>query len=95
MRMESLKEEMKEISKEHESIRNGQREVKEKFEMIELECEQLRRETDFITQQSLKTQLRLCLMFQILKARENNDYTKAAALTQILRELIEKQSKEK
>ncbi|XVF17168.1 hypothetical protein REPUB_Repub10bG0096200 [Reevesia pubescens] len=59
MRMESLKEEMKEISKEHESIRNGQREVKEKFEMIELECEQLRRETDFITQQSLKTQLRL------------------------------------
>ncbi|XP_007028572.2 PREDICTED: uncharacterized protein LOC18598818 [Theobroma cacao] len=94
-RMKMLKVEMKEISKEQESIRKKQREVKEKFDMIEVECEQLRRETEFITQQSLNTQLRLCLMFQILKARETNDFTKAAGLTQILREVIAKQSKEK
>ncbi|XP_022743294.1 uncharacterized protein LOC111294297 isoform X2 [Durio zibethinus] len=94
-RMEKLKVEMEEIGKEQESIRKGQRGVKEKFERIELECEQLRRETDLITQQSHNTQLRLCLMFQILKAREVNDFTKAAALTQILREVIAKQSKEK
>ncbi|XWS65365.1 hypothetical protein CRYUN_Cryun05aG0106300 [Craigia yunnanensis] len=93
--MERLKVEMEEISKEQESIRKGQREVKEKLEMVELECEQLRRETDFITQQSLNTQLRLCLMLQILKARETNQFTKAAAFTHILREVIAKQSKEK
>ncbi|XP_022769484.1 uncharacterized protein LOC111312958 [Durio zibethinus] len=93
-RIERLKEEMKEVSKEQESIRKGQREVKDKLEMVELECVQLRRETDFITQQSLNTQLRLSLMFQILKAREVNNFTQAAALTQILREVIAKQSKE-
>ncbi|XP_021283216.1 uncharacterized protein LOC110415810 [Herrania umbratica] len=94
-RMKMLKAEMRKISKEQESIRREQREVKEKFDMVEFECEQLRRQTEFITQQSLNTQRRLCLMFQILKARETNDFTKAAGLTQILRELIAKRSKEK
>ncbi|XVF40944.1 hypothetical protein PTKIN_Ptkin01aG0241500 [Pterospermum kingtungense] len=92
--MEGLKVEMKEISKEQESIRMGQWKLREKFEMIELECDKLRKQTDSITQQSLKTQLRLCLMFQILKARQLNDFTKAAALTHILHEVIAKQSKE-
>ncbi|XVE52513.1 hypothetical protein DITRI_Ditri02bG0128000 [Diplodiscus trichospermus] len=83
-RMERVKLEMKEISKEQESIRKGQGEVKEKFKVTELECEQLREQTDIIITQSVNTQLRICLMFQILKAREMSHFTKAASLTRIL-----------
>ncbi|XVE90622.1 hypothetical protein DITRI_Ditri20bG0092500 [Diplodiscus trichospermus] len=87
-----IKGEMKEISKEQNSIKEGQRQVKEKVEAIESECETLRRETMIIMQQSASTRLRLAFMFGILKARESNDFAKAAELTQALRELIAKQN---
>ncbi|XWS57258.1 hypothetical protein CRYUN_Cryun09bG0158800 [Craigia yunnanensis] len=83
-----LKVEMKEISEEQGSIKEGQRQVKEKFEVIESECKNLRQETMIIMQQSACTRLRLAFMFQILKARESNDFAKAAELTHALRELI-------
>ncbi|XVF77950.1 hypothetical protein PTKIN_Ptkin14bG0088800 [Pterospermum kingtungense] len=83
--MKRLKVEMEEISKEQRKIKEGQKQVREKFEAIELECEQLRKETMLITQQSFSTQLRLALMFQILKARENHDFSKASQLTCALR----------
>ncbi|WRX23877.1 hypothetical protein QQP08_016364 [Theobroma cacao] len=86
-----LKREMKEIREEQNSIREGQRQVKKKFDDVLSECEKLRDETELITQQSICTRLRLTLMFQILKARQNNDFTKAAQLTTSLRELIAQQ----
>ncbi|XP_007028571.2 PREDICTED: uncharacterized protein LOC18598817 [Theobroma cacao] len=88
--MRRLKVETNEIRKEQEIIKRGQREVREKFEAIHHECEQLRTETDLIIKQSLNTRLRLGLMFQILRARESNDFNKAASLTQLLRELVAK-----
>ena len=76
---------MEEISKEQESIKEGQRWVREKFEAIEEECEQLRKETTEMIKQSAITQIRLALMFNILKAREEGNFAKASHLTQLLR----------
>ncbi|KAK8647737.1 hypothetical protein V6N13_121464 [Hibiscus sabdariffa] len=87
-RVVELKGEMEEISEEQKTIKEGQRQVGEKLEAIEEECEQLRKETDAIIRQSAHTQLRLALMFQILKARQEYDFTKAAQLTLLLREII-------
>ncbi|XP_022749435.1 uncharacterized protein LOC111298934 [Durio zibethinus] len=92
-RMKILRVEMEEISKEQKNIKEGQRQVREKFEAIELECGKLRKETILVTQQSVSTQFRLALMFQILKARENHDFAKASQLTCFLRELIARENK--
>ncbi|OMP11466.1 hypothetical protein CCACVL1_00509 [Corchorus capsularis] len=80
-----LKTEMEEISEEQKNIREGQRQVKEKFEAIESECEALKRETRLIIQQSARTQVKLALMFRILKAREAGEFDSAAHLTELLR----------
>ncbi|XP_022717590.1 uncharacterized protein LOC111276079 [Durio zibethinus] len=87
-RLMELKVKMKETSEEQKFIKEGQRKVREKFEAIENECEQLRKETNLLIQQSTHTQLRLVLMFKILKAREESDFTKSAQLTQLLRVII-------
>ncbi|XP_021298801.1 uncharacterized protein LOC110427572 isoform X3 [Herrania umbratica] len=42
--------------------------------------------------QSANTQIRLAIMFRILKARENQDFDQAAKLTCALRALIAKES---
>ncbi|MBA0827788.1 hypothetical protein Goarm_012536 [Gossypium armourianum] len=41
---------MEEISEEQKNIREGQRQVKEKFGIIESECEESKRETRLIIQ---------------------------------------------
>ncbi|XP_022718135.1 uncharacterized protein LOC111276649 isoform X2 [Durio zibethinus] len=94
-RMKRLRSEMDEISVEQKKIREGQRQVREKFETVELECGQLRKQTDLIVQQSVNTQIRLAVMFQILKARENQEFDKAAKLTFALRELIARENQQK
>ncbi|XP_021288362.1 uncharacterized protein LOC110419587 [Herrania umbratica] len=91
-RMRQLRAEMEKISEEQREIKEGQRLVKRKFEAIELECDQLRNETNLIIQQSANTQLRLALMFRILRAREDQDFNTAAQLTQALRELVAMQN---
>ncbi|MBA0620005.1 hypothetical protein Godav_021891 [Gossypium davidsonii] len=80
-----LKSEMEEISEEQKNIREGQRQVKEKFGIIESECEELKRETRLIIQQSARTQVKLAIMFRILKAREAGELNTAATLTEMLR----------
>ncbi|OMP12283.1 hypothetical protein COLO4_03335 [Corchorus olitorius] len=87
-RMKMLRAEMEGVSVEQEIIKEGQRQVREKFEAIEKECDQLRRETNLVVQQSVSTHIRLALMFGILKARENHDFSKASQLTSALRELV-------
>ncbi|XP_039014951.1 uncharacterized protein LOC120145128 [Hibiscus syriacus] len=84
-RIKRLRVEMKEIDEEQRKIKEGQRQVKEKSEAIEIECEELRKEALLMTQQSASTQMRLALMFQILKARENLEFDKAAIVTRALR----------
>ncbi|XP_039039802.1 uncharacterized protein LOC120177886 [Hibiscus syriacus] len=87
-RVKRLKSEMEARSEEHKDIRQVQRQVKEKIEGIESECEELQRETRFIIQQSARTQVKLALMFRILKAREDGDSDSAAKLTQMLRKIV-------
>ncbi|PPD73923.1 hypothetical protein GOBAR_AA33353 [Gossypium barbadense] len=65
-----LKSEMEEISEEQKNIREGQRQVKENFGIIESECKELKRETRLLIQRSARNQVKLALMFHILKARE-------------------------
>ncbi|XVE90122.1 hypothetical protein DITRI_Ditri20bG0052400 [Diplodiscus trichospermus] len=94
-RFKRLKSEMEEISEEQKDIREGQRQVKEKFEAIESECEELKRETKLIIQQSARTQIKLTLMFRILKAREAGDFDTAANLTEMLRAIVGRDEEEK
>ncbi|XVF77940.1 hypothetical protein PTKIN_Ptkin14bG0088300 [Pterospermum kingtungense] len=94
-RLKMLRSEMEEISEEQKQIKEGQRQVRKKFETIESECDRLRKETNLIIQQSLNTQMRLAFMFQILKARENQEFETAARLTAALRELISRENQKK
>ncbi|KAL4325803.1 hypothetical protein GQ457_11G011830 [Hibiscus cannabinus] len=87
-RLGRLKVEMEDISREQQSIKEGQSQVRAKFNAVEEEYEQLRNETNQIIQQTANTQLRLGLMFSILKAREQGDLGKAAQLTALLREMV-------
>ncbi|KAJ6414899.1 hypothetical protein OIU85_029305 [Salix viminalis] len=86
--MENLKEDMKKISEQQQRIKDGQMEVRRSFEEIESQCDQLNKETSLIWRQTLYNQQRLCLIFKILKAREDNNFSMVAQLTQFLRELM-------
>ncbi|XP_061976931.1 uncharacterized protein LOC133698116 isoform X1 [Populus nigra] len=83
-----IRADMAEINEGQERIRHGQKEVREKFEEISKETAKLKEETNIISKQSAANQVRLDLMFQIIKARSENDAPRDAVLTQILRELI-------
>ncbi|KAB5521674.1 hypothetical protein DKX38_025993 [Salix brachista] len=89
--MERLKTDMVEIGEGQKRIREGQREIRQKFEEIESECRSLREETMNITRQSDYNQIRINLMFNILKARQDSDFARADHLTRLLREEMEKQ----
>ncbi|KAJ6414904.1 hypothetical protein OIU84_003842 [Salix udensis] len=87
-KIKRLKAEMAEISKQQKGIRQGQKEIRERFEKIESECDQLKRETEAVSQASDSNQLRLDIMLRILKARQENDFAKAADLTCSLRKIL-------
>ncbi|XVE80850.1 hypothetical protein DITRI_Ditri15bG0013900 [Diplodiscus trichospermus] len=90
----TLAAEMEEISEEQRDIREGQRQVRGKLLAIESECEELKRETRIIIQQTARTQIKLALMFGILKASQQSDFATVANLTHLLRELVERENKE-
>ncbi|KAG5255170.1 golgin subfamily member protein [Salix suchowensis] len=73
--VERLKTDMVEIGEGQTRIREGQREIRQKFEEIESECRSLREETMNITSQSDYNQIRINLMFAILKARQDSDFS--------------------
>ncbi|XVE74295.1 hypothetical protein DITRI_Ditri12bG0006900 [Diplodiscus trichospermus] len=80
--MKGLTAEMEKVSMEQKVIKEGQRQVQHKLKAMEAKCDELRRETALVIQQSAATQLRLALMFQILQARQNKDFAKTAQLAQ-------------
>lgn len=83
--MRRLKAKMAEIGEQQKRIKRGQMEIREKFEEIEFECDQLRKETLLISQQAACNQQRLNLMLKIVKAREDNNLSEADRLIQCLR----------
>ncbi|KAJ6287662.1 hypothetical protein OIU78_000020 [Salix suchowensis] len=90
--IEKIRADMVEISEGQKRIRQGQMEVREKFEEISVEAAKLKEETNQICKQSAANQLKLDLMFQIVKARAEKDSAKDAFLTQKLRDLMAKQN---
>ncbi|KAE8661267.1 putative Phosphatidylinositol glycan [Hibiscus syriacus] len=93
-RLKRIKSDNVEISEEQKEIKEKQTELRGKFEAVDLERAQLQNETRLIIQQSARTQIRLALMFQILKARENLELDKAALLTNALREVIAREEQD-
>ncbi|KAJ6712799.1 hypothetical protein OIU79_008905 [Salix purpurea] len=79
---------MVEIREGQKRIEEGQKEVRGTIKEIRKESKKLKRDTDLLTKQSAANQLRLDLMFEIVKARAENDSAKDARLTQTLRELM-------
>ncbi|KAF9686029.1 hypothetical protein SADUNF_Sadunf03G0115900 [Salix dunnii] len=79
---------MVEISEGQKRIREGQKEIRKRFQEIIEEGAKLKEETNAISKQSSENQLRLDLMFQIVKARAEKDYAKDALLTQALRNAV-------
>lgn len=86
--MESLREDMAEIGEEQQRIKDGQTEIRRSFEEIESQCDQLNKETSLILRQTLYNQQRLCLIFKIIKAREDNDFSMATEHTRLLRSAL-------
>eukprot|EP00258_Populus_trichocarpa_P021320 XP_024437339.1 uncharacterized protein LOC112323415 [Populus trichocarpa] len=84
-RINKLQAEMAEISKQHEEIKQGQKEMRERFEEIDSECEQLKKETEVISHASDNVQLRLNIMLDILKARQQDGFAKVSDPTGSLR----------
>ena len=63
-----LKEEIEEIRKKQKRTEEGQSQVREKINAIEMECELLQEKTKLMIQRSALTQLHLALILNILKA---------------------------
>ena len=59
--------------------------MRQRFVSIKQECDHLREEINIIFKQATITKIKLALMFQILRAREVGDFSKAANLTYFLR----------
>ncbi|XP_011028043.1 PREDICTED: golgin subfamily A member 6-like protein 22 [Populus euphratica] len=93
--MERLRIDMVEISEGQERLKEGQREIRQKFGEIESECRKLKEETMNIAKQSDCNQIRIDLMFSILKARQDNNFSHAERLTQLLREEMGRQEEGK
>ncbi|XP_039021713.1 uncharacterized protein LOC120153919 [Hibiscus syriacus] len=86
-RLLGLRKQKEELSKERETIEEVRRRVREKMEAVEEECEQITEETNEIIRQTAMTQIRLALMFNILRARQDGDVAEASHLTQLLRKI--------
>ncbi|XP_022759783.1 uncharacterized protein LOC111306143 [Durio zibethinus] len=83
-----VKAEMGKIREDQEYIREEQRKIIGRFGEIERQCDQLKEETEMIMKQTVRTRIKVVLMFKILKAREGGDFIQAATLTHFLREFV-------
>ncbi|KAL4311583.1 hypothetical protein GQ457_01G056280 [Hibiscus cannabinus] len=72
-------------------LREEQRKLRAKFGEIERQSHRLKAETEMVMKQTATTQIKLALIFNILKAREGGDLIQAATLTRFLRELVAKE----
>ncbi|XVF77974.1 hypothetical protein PTKIN_Ptkin14bG0090900 [Pterospermum kingtungense] len=79
---------MAKIAMDQQRIREGHRKVGQRLASVKQKCDQLRKETSLIFKQAYITKIKLVLMFQILKARQVGDFSKAANLTRTLRFLF-------
>ncbi|KAF9685609.1 hypothetical protein SADUNF_Sadunf03G0072400 [Salix dunnii] len=81
-----LRAEMAEIREQQKRIEEGEMEIRECFQEIEFEQDQLRKKTLLISKQDARYQHSLEEMFKIVIARENSNLSEADGLIQCLRE---------
>ena len=75
---------MVKIRIDQQRIRERQKNVRQRFDSIKQECNHLRKEINIIFKQAIIIKIKLTLMFQILRAREVDDFFKATDLTHFL-----------
>ncbi|KAK6231085.1 hypothetical protein QUC31_002603 [Theobroma cacao] len=85
VRAQRIKSEMDKIREDQRCIREEQRNLGERFGDVKRQCDQLREETQVIMKQTACNRIRLILMFNILRAREEGDFDKAATFTRFLK----------
>ncbi|XP_039047942.1 uncharacterized protein LOC120188613 [Hibiscus syriacus] len=92
-RTKQVKEKIeKEKEKENgECLREEQRKIRAKFAEMERQGDRLRAETEMLMKQTARTQIKMALMFNILKAREHGHLIEASTLARFLRELVAKE----
>ncbi|KAK8496296.1 hypothetical protein V6N13_100144 [Hibiscus sabdariffa] len=86
-----VKAKMGKMKENGECLREEQREIRAKFGEMERQCVRVKEETEMIVQQTARTQIKLALMFNILKAREGGNFIEAAEFTKLLREIVAKE----
>ncbi|XVF81084.1 hypothetical protein PTKIN_Ptkin15bG0128000 [Pterospermum kingtungense] len=91
VQLKRVKAEMGKLKSVQQHIKEKQMQLKGRFEEIEMQCNQLKEEAEMAVKQTARTQIKLLLMFKILKAREAGDFIEAATLTHLLRELVAKE----
>ncbi|EOY00712.1 PREDICTED: uncharacterized protein LOC18609619 [Theobroma cacao] len=91
LQVERLKAETGKIREDQKCIREKQRELRGRFGEIERQCYQLKEATELIVKQTARTQIKLALMFKIMKARRGGDFKEAAMLTRFLRVIVSKE----
>ena len=88
LKIQSLKQNMAKIGMDQRRLREEQSHVRQRFTSLKMGCDRLREEINLIFKQATITKIRLAVMFQILKAREDGDFSKAAKLTLFLRSVF-------
>ncbi|KAK8545832.1 hypothetical protein V6N13_067094 [Hibiscus sabdariffa] len=83
-RVQRIKADMGKIREDQRCIREEQRDIGERFGDVKRQCHELRLETEMIVKQSAFNRIRLGLMFNILRARQDGDFDKATAFTGFL-----------
>ncbi|XVE99620.1 hypothetical protein REPUB_Repub03eG0215600 [Reevesia pubescens] len=85
VKVQRIKADMGKIREDQKCIRVEQRTIGERFGELKRQCDQLKEETDLVMMQSASNQIRLDLMFDILRARKDGDFDKAAILAHFLK----------
>ncbi|KAK5772258.1 hypothetical protein PVK06_048538 [Gossypium arboreum] len=85
-----LKQDMGQIKEDQRCIRDEQRKIRERLEDVRRQCDEVRLESEAIAKQSAFNRIRLVVMFQIIKAREDGDFDKAALLCRFLNSISDR-----
>ncbi|EOX94285.1 Uncharacterized protein TCM_003868 [Theobroma cacao] len=91
LQVKRVKAEMGKIREDQQRIREEQSKIRRRSGEIESQLDLLKKETEMIIKQTASTQIKLLLMFKILKARAGGYFTEAARLTYFLREYVVKE----
>lgn len=79
-RIQRIKKDMGKIRKGQTSIREDQMKIGERLRDIKRKCDELRLETQVIVKQSALNRIEVSIMFNMLRARQDGHFYKAAAL---------------